>query len=161
MPEECAALVAFVRGLPAPVERVPATPREAESLRAGRGSFERIGCAACHRPKLGPVNGIYSDLLLHDMGDGLGDTSAYSSSLSDPDADRDSRADARFPSGLDAFVGGPPSPRPASRREWRTPPLWGIRDSDPYLHDGRAETLEQAIALHEGEAGRPGLVISA
>ena len=42
--------------------------------------------------------------------------------------------------------------KPASRGEWRTPPLWGVRDSGPYLHDGRAETLEQAIAFHEGEA---------
>jgi CxxC motif-containing protein (DUF1111 family) len=39
----------------------------------------------------------------------------------------------------------------ASAGEWRTPPLWGIRDSAPYLHDGRAATLEQAIALHGGE----------
>jgi CxxC motif-containing protein (DUF1111 family) len=44
--------------------------------------------------------------------------------------------------------------RPASRREWRTPPLWGVRDSAPYLHDGRAETLEQAIALHGGQGQR-------
>ena len=151
--DECAALVAFVRGLPAPVERAPATRREAESIRSGRASFERIGCAACHRPKLGPVDGIYSDLLLHDMGDSLGNTGSYGSNLPDPDAERESSADARFPSGPDAFAGGPPSPRPASRREWRTPPLWGIRDSGPYLHDGRAETLEQAIALHAGEAG--------
>jgi hypothetical protein len=26
--------------------------------------------------------------------------------------------------------------------------LWGIRDSDPYLHDGRARTLMEAIELH-------------
>ena len=37
-------------------------------------------------------------------------------------------------------------------REWRTPPLWGVRDSAPYLHDGRAATLEEAIAWHGGEA---------
>ena len=46
---------------------------------------------------------------------------------------------------------GEPLPR-AGAREWRTPPLWGVRDSGPYLHDGRAETLEQAIAFHGGEA---------
>ena len=40
----------------------------------------------------------------------------------------------------------------ALRQEWRTPPLWGLRDSGPYLHDGRAATLEQAIASHGGEA---------
>jgi len=33
-----------------------------------------------------------------------------------------------------------------------SPPLWGIKDTAPYLHDGRAETLEQAIAMHAGEA---------
>ncbi len=36
-------------------------------------------------------------------------------------------------------------------REWRTPPLWGYRDSGPYLHDGRAQNLEEAVALHEGQ----------
>ncbi len=38
------------------------------------------------------------------------------------------------------------------RQEWRTPPLWGFRDSAPYLHDGRAGTLEEAVAFHGGEA---------
>lgn len=37
-------------------------------------------------------------------------------------------------------------------QEWRTPPLWGVRDSAPYMHDGRAETLLEAISLHGGEA---------
>src|SRR6185312_8422808 len=45
-----------------------------------------------------------------------------------------------------------PTTGPASRFEWRTPPLWGFRDSGPYLHDGRADTIDQAIALHGGEA---------
>jgi cytochrome c peroxidase len=41
---------------------------------------------------------------------------------------------------------------PKRLREWKTPPLWGLRDSGPYLHDGRAETVDQAITLHGGEA---------
>ena len=40
----------------------------------------------------------------------------------------------------------------ASPTEWRTPPLWGVANSGPYLHDGRAETLDEAIRLHGGEA---------
>lgn len=40
----------------------------------------------------------------------------------------------------------------AGRQEWRTPPLWGVRDSAPYMHDGRAGSLEQAVAFHGGEA---------
>lgn len=35
---------------------------------------------------------------------------------------------------------------------YRTPPLWGIEDTAPYLHDGRAEDLVQAILMHDGEA---------
>ncbi len=36
-------------------------------------------------------------------------------------------------------------------QEWKTPPLWGVRDSAPYMHDGRAETILEAIAMHDGE----------
>jgi cytochrome c peroxidase len=44
-------------------------------------------------------------------------------------------------------------PRPgATVQEWRTAPLWGLRDSAPYLHDGRAETVDQAIRGHGGQA---------
>ncbi len=35
---------------------------------------------------------------------------------------------------------------------YRTPPLWGISDTAPYMHDGRAETLRDAITEHFGEA---------
>jgi CxxC motif-containing protein (DUF1111 family) len=38
--------------------------------------------------------------------------------------------------------------------EWRTPPLWGVADSAPYMHDGRAKTLEDAIKLHGGQGKR-------
>jgi CxxC motif-containing protein (DUF1111 family) len=34
---------------------------------------------------------------------------------------------------------------------WRTPPLWGFRDTAPYLHDGRARNLYEAVALHLGQ----------
>lgn len=39
--------------------------------------------------------------------------------------------------------------------EFITARLWGIADTAPYLHDGRATTLEEAIALHGGEAQGP------
>ena len=42
----------------------------------------------------------------------------------------------------------------ARGREMRTPPLWGLRASGPYLHDGRATTIEDAILGHDGEASR-------
>ncbi|MEK6257474.1 MAG: di-heme oxidoredictase family protein [Planctomycetota bacterium] len=40
----------------------------------------------------------------------------------------------------------------AGVREMKTPPLWGLRASGPYLHDGRANTIEDAIKAHDGEA---------
>jgi CxxC motif-containing protein (DUF1111 family) len=40
----------------------------------------------------------------------------------------------------------------ATGTEWRTAPLWGVRYSAPYLHDGRAATLVQAIEMHGGGA---------
>ena len=36
--------------------------------------------------------------------------------------------------------------------EMRTAPLWGLRFFNRYLHDGRATTLDQAIAAHDGQA---------
>ena len=36
--------------------------------------------------------------------------------------------------------------------EYRTSPLWGLRFRNLYLHDGRADTLEEAIESHGGEA---------
>jgi len=35
---------------------------------------------------------------------------------------------------------------------YRTPPLWGVRHSAPYLHDGRAADLRAAVLAHDGEA---------
>jgi CxxC motif-containing protein (DUF1111 family) len=165
--EECGSLVVYVRSLPRPAEQVPATVNEAKHVADGRKLFTSVGCATCHVPRLGNVDGIYSDLLLHDMGPQLGDTGQYG--VFDPSSSEEEVIDEEGPV-ADAAEAVVPEPRipfgaldmataakrpktgPASRFEWRTPPLWGFRDSAPYLHDGRAATLDQAIALHAGEA---------
>jgi CxxC motif-containing protein (DUF1111 family) len=41
---------------------------------------------------------------------------------------------------------------PALASEIRTPALWGLRVRRPFLHDGRAATIEDAIRAHAGEA---------
>jgi CxxC motif-containing protein (DUF1111 family) len=140
---ECNALTAFVRSLPRPEVVTPANHRDESARKAARSLFKSIGCAECHVEKLGGVDGIYSDLLLHAMSPELADTSSYAAFLAaDPPAARVVPAGAR--------AGGPT--RPAAVEEWRTPPLWGLRDSAPYLHDGRAGTVDEAIRLHGGEA---------
>ena len=126
------AVVDYVRMLapPAPGEDTPQRQR-------GSALFTQVGCDACHvrQFQTGPSTiaalanqqaVLYSDLLLHDMGDELADNR--------PDGD-------------------------ANGREWKTPPLWGLRVARDFLngdlfllHDGRAVTIAEAIGLHGGEA---------
>lgn len=40
----------------------------------------------------------------------------------------------------------------ARGQDWRTTPLWGLRQRERFLHDGRARTIEAAILAHSGEA---------
>ncbi|WP_435008408.1 di-heme oxidoredictase family protein [Tundrisphaera lichenicola] len=155
--DDCSSLVAYVRSLPRPVERAAETESEAKFLASGKSAFASIGCASCHAAKLGQVEGIYSDLLIHDMGDDLGDNGSYDGS--------DGSDDDGFDDPLVPLASAPASdqqartipvgsrvPKGARKNEWRTAPLWGVRDSGPYLHDGRAQTIEQAVALHGGQA---------
>jgi RNA polymerase sigma factor (sigma-70 family) len=124
---ECDAMVAYIRALPAPVVIDSEGLGGTFDVQEGRRLFSEVGCTSCHIPSLGDIEGIYGDLLLHDMGNSLSDTgSSY---------------------GADE----PTSPGGPTPNEWRTPPLWGYRDSGPYLHDGRAETLDQAVAFHEAQ----------
>ena len=124
--------VMFVRLL-APPPRGEITPE----VRRGERQFEAIGCTACHVPTLetGPspiraLNGVaahlYSDLLLHDMGEELADNR--------PDATANGREWRTAP-------------------VWGTRLVADVLGGTPfYLHDGRATTLEGAIRAHGGEA---------
>jgi CxxC motif-containing protein (DUF1111 family) len=124
---DCNALVAYVRSLPTPVVIDPFGSQGTVEMRDGRRLFDDVGCATCHVASLGEVSGIYSDLLLHNMGQRMSDSGgSYGANPSN-------------------------SPGAATAREWRTPPLWGYRDTAPYMHDGRALDLEEAVALHDGQ----------
>jgi CxxC motif-containing protein (DUF1111 family) len=68
----------------APPRPSPDTPGGAQSIARGRGVFESTGCALCHTPTLRTGNStvvalqnrdanLFSDLLVHDMGEGLAD----------------------------------------------------------------------------------------
>lgn len=126
--EQVKDLTAFQR-YQAPPSPLPFTPQ----AKVGQASFERIGCAECHVPAM--VTGanaigipagvnvpLYSDLLLHDMGEALSDGIAWQGRAKGPD--------------------------------WRTVPLWGLRYKQRYMHDGRTNSLEEAIQLHGGEGAQ-------
>jgi CxxC motif-containing protein (DUF1111 family) len=127
-------LVSFVKTLPKPVEVLAERTNDRENAIRGKELFSSVGCAICHVPDLGGVKGIYSDLLLY--------------SLVDPN-----------PQGGGGYGGPSPQLQPVPRsedeprpEEWKTPPLWGVADSAPYLHDGSAPTLKEAIMRHRGDA---------
>lgn len=148
---QCESLVQFVASLPQPVIQSPQTPQHASEVAAGRKLFTTIGCANCHRPTMGDVDGIYSDLLLHDMGQSLSGAGGYDTTIDvtpKVGAEASLPVDGNFPTSKKREV----IPKFGSgAREWRTPPLWGLRDSAPYLHDGRADTISDAIVQHDGE----------
>jgi CxxC motif-containing protein (DUF1111 family) len=243
------AMTAFISALPAPSRQAPTSAEHAQEALLGESRFQSVGCAVCHVPKLGTVAGIYSDLLLHDMGKGLLDLNSappyrYRSQIelipsgspialnkaaaekaAEDAANAEAARFAQWQAAVAAYYGevaevapqddlleegsaiqlanGSRSRRTRSRelyfeapaqpsrikrdelqdntfvdvqregdaltgaaygvvlrsdvlptnfnQEWRTPPLWGLRDSAPYLHDGRAETVLEAIAMHGGE----------
>jgi len=125
------ALVSFVDTLPRPAMLIPSLPRERDKAAKGERVFHSVGCAACHVPDMGGVEGVYSDFMLH--------------RLDDP-----SKSSAKYGGRETVEVPLPEAhPLPA---EWKTPLLWGVADSAPYFHDGLSATLEAAIRRHHGDA---------
>jgi CxxC motif-containing protein (DUF1111 family) len=134
--QQCDQMTAFIASLPRPQEVVPTSAAEAIRAAAGKKHFKQIGCVNCHTADIAEAQGIYSDFLLHEMGEGLGGGGGgfYGQDLPESSEEPESEGGSTSPS------------------EWRTPPLWGVADSAPYLHDGRAATLAEAIKLHAGQA---------
>ena len=89
----------------------------------GEAVFNRIGCPSCHLPVAGTVDGV--------------EVHAYTDLLLHDVAQPGAPGIAEGEAGVHDF---------------RTPPLWGLAHSAPYFHDGRADTVEQAIRSHAGEA---------
>lgn len=113
----------FMKFLGAP-PAAPATP----GANAGRQLFEAAGCVLCHVPS---------------MQTGPSRIAAFD------------RKEVRLYSDLllhdMGSLGDGVVQAPAGPREMRTAPLWGLRYSAPYLHDGRATTVDAAISAHDGE----------
>lgn len=104
-----------------------AGPEDEETAR-GAEVFAQTGCATCHRPTLqtGPSAVRALDQVpFHPYSDFL---LHEMGSLGD------------------GIVQGS-----ASGREMRTAPLWGVRRQTRFLHDGSAQTIEEAIARHDGQ----------
>ena len=130
--QEVRAVLAYLRTLapPAPGAMTPSRQR-------GEELFRSTGCASCHVPELrtGPSTimalsnqpvRLYSDLLLHDMGEKLADNR--------PDGQATGREWKTAPL-------------------WGLRIMRDFLNGEAFLlHDGRAKSVEEAILLHGGEA---------
>lgn len=120
-----AAVTQYVASLP--------PPRSNAEVEGGRALFASTGCSSCHVPKVpvtmadGTAGEIapYTDLLLHDMGEGLADGM--------PEAGAAGREWRTAPL-------------------WGLSQVRRSPDRAGYLHDGRARSVAEAILWHGGEA---------
>jgi CxxC motif-containing protein (DUF1111 family) len=107
----------------------PPTLRMSASALAGGSLFQSMNCATCHTPVMFTAANRVAALsnqpvrLFSDLL--LHDMGVLGDGIEQADA---------------------------GRRDMRTPPLWGLRGRGPFLHDGRAQTVDQAIRGHDGEA---------
>ena len=106
----------------------PPVNKPTPTTAAGQLIFNNLGCALCHTPVM--HTGYSSIAALNNK-----DVRLFSDLLLH---DMGSLGDGIVQ-------------ETATGREFRTPPLWGISQSAPYLHDGRALTIDEAIKAHEGE----------
>ena len=123
----------YARNLAVPARRKVDDPQ----VLTGKGLFFDSGCASCHTPKYttganaaepelaNQVIRPYSDLLLHDMGEGLADNRPEFLA-----SGRDWRTAPLWGIGLTETVNG----------------------HTQFLHDGRARNLLEAVLWHGGEA---------
>jgi CxxC motif-containing protein (DUF1111 family) len=116
----------FMRFL-APPQPLPLSP----SATAGRGLFTGglTDCAVCHKPS---------------MTTGPSPVAALSKKTVNLYSDLLVHDMGRLGDGITQGT--------VTGNEMRTAPLWGLRLSAPYLHDGRAPSIDAAIRAHDGEA---------
>jgi len=121
-------IAAFVRLL-----GPPPPPHEAyAAAAAGERIFTETGCAQCHTPSLRLTPQAAAELGQQP------EIRVYTDLL----------LHNMGPGLADGLAEGKAGPA-----DFRTPPLWGVGVSGPpYLHDGRARDLAEAIGLHDGEA---------
>lgn len=154
-------VVGYFSQLEAPVIRPPRDPGLLDAFAAGRARFEAIGCAGCHVPTLE----LEDAKLDAQQRDGANLPPFVIDVAKDGDGPKvePKYAGPRTPYLVNLFSDlkrhdmGPGLATPSAQGTiaasvFLTRPLWGLAETAPYLHDGRAPTVHDAIVLHGGEA---------
>ncbi|HEY2775991.1 MAG TPA: di-heme oxidoredictase family protein [Candidatus Binatia bacterium] len=139
----------------------PTTTSFVDAFARGREEFHALGCASCHQPMMvldSPmveINGLPPiDLSKQMRQPGL----VYDDSVRGypvwlfSDLKRHDMGEANRARHVQRGV---------AVEQYLTPRLWGVANSAPYLHDGRAPSLDYAIAGHDGEGAAARAAFSA
>ena len=119
---------------------------------AGARQFQALGCADCHRPYLELEDSIWStgpskaEGFAFDLAEFVEPSfrARRQGKLAVPVfSDFRRHAMGEYLEQIDAVTG-------EVSDEYLTRPLWGLASTAPWMHDGRATTLDEAILLHGG-----------
>lgn len=157
-------MVGYLSQLEIPVVRPPKDPGLLARFGEGSLLFEEVGCAECHRPMLElgePVLQLAPKELRYAASEAIAINVATDGEHPKIDpvfADRSSYR-VRLFSDLRRHDMGPKltsgyQQGPLGKSIFLTRPLWGLADTAPYLHDGRAPTIHDAILWHGGDAAQ-------
>ncbi len=146
------ALAVYLATLEVPTIVPPSSPALRDRWSRGDALFDEIGCDACHRRGLGLRSTTWLE-----KPDTTGADPVVVELFHAGEAPKGSPYVQLFsdlkrhdmgPGLADRDASGPNVPAAT----WLTRPLWGLAETAPYLHDGRAGTIVGAIAAHGGEA---------
>jgi hypothetical protein len=152
------AMAIYASLLEVPIRIPPTDPTALQRAQNGEANFNSVGCTNCHTQSLTLNSPI------HDEAPDLTGGTPFEEDLTVDvqnvrlSADFDGTVNVELWSDLARHDMGPALADPHATfgsfaaNLWLTPPLWGVASSPPYLHDGRAATLQDAILAHDGEA---------
>jgi len=147
------ALAVYLALLEAPIILPPTDSKLRERWARGSQMFDKIGCSDCHKRSLRLSSAIWIEhpdttdaagMRIHLLKDGEPPRATLEAVALFSDLKRHDMGDELAdpfddPTGVGASI-------------FLTRPLWGLAETAPYLHDGRAATLHEAIVAHGGEA---------
>jgi mono/diheme cytochrome c family protein len=142
----------------APIRINPTDATALARVTAGEALFNQVLCTSCHRPTLTLNTAIHSEA--PDLTGGAPFKLDLTTDVEEPRlaAHGDGTVTVELFSDLKRHDLGPAlaDPHPTFKtfpaNQFITTPLWGVAVTAPYMHDGRAPTLSDAIAAHDGEA---------
>ena len=166
-PGDVTALVAFMATLPAPLPQELDDPVQREIVVLGKQKFESVGCALCHIPDLPLESLIFTEPNEFNVGRDLRpesveavleiDLSQFAGELQTDenghylipvfsDLRRHDMGEDDVLDNEEVVQGGVPT------EDWMTRRLWGFFSEPPFLHNGRATLISDAIKAHGGDA---------